>query len=79
MTLRGGGGGGGGAFFLPQGHYLNKLGTGPLGDTKYQISRFAYISLCTIFDPCGRGLFLPQGYNLNNLGRGLLGDAKYQI
>ena len=25
--------------FLPQGHYLNKLGRGPLGDAKYQISK----------------------------------------
>ena len=24
----------------PQGHYLNKLGSGPLGDATYQISRF---------------------------------------
>ena len=24
----------------PQGHYLNKLGSGPLGDDTYQISRF---------------------------------------
>ena len=25
----------------PQGHYLNKLGSGPLGDATYQISRFS--------------------------------------
>ena len=30
------------AQFWPQGHYLNKLGSGPLGDSTYQIhvSRF---------------------------------------
>ena len=32
------------AQFWPQGHYLNKLGSVPLGDTTYQISRFS---------PCG--------------------------
>ena len=35
----GGGGGGGGGQFWPQGHNLNKLGKGPLGDASYQISR----------------------------------------
>ena len=28
-----------GGLFLTQGHYLNKLGRGPLGDATYEISR----------------------------------------
>ena len=38
----GGGGGGGGAHFWPQGHNLNKLGGGPLGDATYQIHVYLY-------------------------------------
>ena len=29
----------GGALFWPQGYNLNKLGSGPLGDATYQLSR----------------------------------------
>ena len=76
----------------PQGHNLNKLGRGPLGNATYQISRiealrfqtrrffhvFPKIGLCKKCDP-GAGHIWPPGYNLNKLGRSLLGDATYQI
>ena len=61
--------------FLPQGHNLNKLGRGPLGDATYQISikalclmasdkkmfsYFPYISLCKTCDPKGGAIFGPR-------------------
>ena len=60
--------------FYPQGHDLNKLGRGPPGDAKYQISRlyaiwfqtrrffmFYYISLRKTCDPRGGAIFGPRG------------------
>ena len=58
----------------PQGHTLNKVGKGPLGDATYQISRlyalwfptgrffhvFPYISLCKTCD-LPAGTFFAQG------------------
>ena len=79
--------------FLLQGHNLNKLGRGQLGDGCYIpnikalglmvsdkkiFSCFSYIRLCKTCDP-GAGPFLAPGDNLNRLGRGPLGDATYQI
>ena len=77
---------------LAQGHNLNKLGRGSLGDATYQISRlrlygfrqeiFSMFSLYKPMSnmwPLGWGHFWPQGYNLNKLGRGPLGDATCQI
>ena len=60
--------------FWNQGHKLNKLGRGPLGDTTYQISRLyglwfqisrffhvLYISLCKTCDPRDVAMFGPKG------------------
>ena len=63
-----------GHFWL-QGHNLNKLGRGPLGDATYQIpwleglwfqtrrffSCFPNISQCKICDPRGGAIFCPRG------------------
>ena len=73
---------------LAQGHNLNKLGKGSLGDATYQIlcsspygfrqefcSCFLCISLCkTCNPPVG-----PKWYNWHKLGSCLLGDATYPI
>ena len=78
--------------FLPQGHNLNKFGSGLLGDTTYQISRlnalwfqrriyfhvFPKIAIVKHVTP-GAGPILAQGHNLNKLGRGSLVDVTYQI
>ena len=54
--------------FWPQGHYLNKLGRGLLGDALYQISRLCgfrrispYISLCKNVTLRGGAIFGPWG------------------
>ena len=79
--------------FWPKGYNLNNLGSGPLDEATYQISKdlgilvtvkkifkgFPYVSLCKTLWPLGWGQFWPQGYNLNNLGRGTLDEATYQI
>ena len=65
---------------LPQGHNLNKLGSGPLYDaiyTKYQalglvvsnkiFSCFPYISLCKTCDPQSGPIFGPRGIISTNL------------
>ena len=78
--------------FWPQGHNLNKLGRGPLGDATYHISSltlmvsekkifqcFPYLlSLCKQLDTRA-GHFWPQGHHLDKLGRGSLGDATLNI
>ena len=75
-----------------QGHNLNKLGNGPLGDATCKISRlkslwfqtrrfyhvfFVYANVKHVIP--GLAHFWPQGHNLNKLGKGPLGDATYQI
>ena len=64
-----------GTIFGHQGHNLNKLGRGPLGDATYQISRprtlwfqtrncfhvLPYISLCKTCDPQGGAILVPGG------------------
>ena len=73
--------------FWPQGHNLNKLGSGPLGYATYNILRLKSlwsltrrfyhvfpISICKTCDP-GAGPFLwPQGHNLNKLGKAFTKD-----
>ena len=61
--------------FMAQGHNLNKLGRGPLGDATYQIwfqtRRFlphtAYISICETCDPWGGAIFGLRGIILTTL------------
>ena len=80
------------AHFWPHGHYLNKLGSGPLGDATYQLLRLKSLWFQTrrfyhVFPikayvkhvTPGQAHFWPKRHNLNKLGRGLLGDATYQI
>ena len=72
---------------------MNNLGTSPLGDASYQISKLCtfsfqrrrilkfsfFVPMFRTCDPPGPGQFGPQGHHMNNLGRGPLGDATYQI
>ena len=64
----------GGAILSPQGHNLNKLGRGPLGDATYQYQgsrpygftqeeffMFSFISLCKTCDPRGVAIFGTKG------------------
>ena len=78
------------AHFWPHGHNLNKLGSGLLGNSTYQISRpcglrledFFIFSLYKYMQnmwPPWRSHFGLQGHNLNKLGKGLLDDASYQL
>ena len=71
--------------FWPQGHHMNNLGRGPLGDTTYKISKLCtfkfqrrrilkFSFFAPMFWTCD-----PRGHHMNNLGRGPLGDATYQI
>ena len=78
--------------FWPQGHQMNKLGRGPLGDATYKISKLCtfqfqrrwflkfsfFVPIFQTCDPRGMGQFWPKGHHMKNLGRGPLGEATYQ-
>ena len=79
----------GGVSFDPQGHHMNKLGRGRLGDATYQISKLCtfyfqrrrflkfsfFVPMLQTCDP-GAGPILTPGASYD-LGRGPLGDATY--
>ena len=80
------------ANFWPQGHNLNKLGIGPLGDATYKILRLKSLWFQTrrfyhVFPFLAyvkyvtQGLthFWPKGHNLSKFGRGPLCDATYLV
>ena len=79
--------------FWPHKHHTNKLGRGPQGFAKNQISKlYAFhflrgeefwrgdsLFLCSNLWPLGWGQSWPQEHHVNKLGRGQLEDATYQI